>query len=78
MSQLEAHEPHEPEDTIDPPPAAAPITRRRFALGGARYAVGVGMLGAGLSAFAWLNVGFTIIWLFVAGQISREHRRKTV
>ena len=26
-------------------------------------------LGAGLSAFAWLNVGFTILWLFVAGQI---------
>jgi len=34
--------------------------------------------GAGLSAFAWLNVGFTILWLFVAGRISREHRRKTV
>jgi len=35
-------------------------------------------VGAALSAFAWLNVGFTVLWLFVAGQIAREHRKRTV
>ena len=35
-------------------------------------------LGAALSAFAWLNVGFTVLWLFVAGRIAREHRKRTV
>ncbi len=35
-------------------------------------------VGAALSAFAWLNVGFTLLWLFVAGRIAREHRKRTV
>ena len=35
-------------------------------------------LGAALSAFAWLNVGFTVLWLFVAGRIAREHKKLTV
>jgi AAA family ATP:ADP antiporter len=35
-------------------------------------------LGMGLGAFAWFNVVLTAVWLFVAGQISREHRRKTL
>ena len=35
-------------------------------------------VGAALSAFAWLNVGFTLVWLFVAGRIAREHRKRTV
>ena len=35
-------------------------------------------LGSALSMFAWLNVGFTIAWLFVAGQIAKEHKKKTV
>ncbi len=35
-------------------------------------------LGAGIGAFAWLNVGLTVAWLVVAGQIAREHRRRTV
>lgn len=48
MSQHEPPEPHEPGESIEAHPAV-PITRRQFALGGARYAVGVGMLGAGLS-----------------------------
>ena len=35
-------------------------------------------LGMALAGFAWVNVGLTVVWLFVAGQIAREHRRKTV
>jgi ATP:ADP antiporter, AAA family len=35
-------------------------------------------MGFGLGAFAWLNVALTVAWLGVAGQIAREHRRKTV
>ena len=34
--------------------------------------------GMGLTGFAWLNVLFCFVWLAVAGQIAREHRRKTV
>jgi ATP:ADP antiporter, AAA family len=41
--------------------------------------VGMGQaLGVTAGAFAWLNVVLTIGWLWVAGQIAREHRRKTV
>jgi AAA family ATP:ADP antiporter len=36
-------------------------------------AVGLGAVG-----FAWLNVGLTMVWLAVAGQIAREHRRRTL
>jgi AAA family ATP:ADP antiporter len=35
-------------------------------------------VGLGLGGFAWFNVVLTGVWLFVAGRISREHRRKTV
>ena len=35
-------------------------------------------LGAGVPVFAWLNAGLTVAWLAVAGQIAREHRKKTV
>lgn len=35
-------------------------------------------LGAGVGAFAWFTVGLTVLWLWVAGQIAREHRRRTV
>jgi AAA family ATP:ADP antiporter len=35
-------------------------------------------LGACTMGFAWLNVGLTVVWLAVAGQIAREHRRKTI
>jgi hypothetical protein len=31
-----------------------------------------------LAAFAWVNVALAGVWLFAAGQIAREHRRKTV
>ena len=34
--------------------------------------------GVGASGFAWLNVALTVVWLAVAGQIAREHRRRTV
>lgn len=34
-------------------------------------------LGAGVAAFAWFTVGLTVAWLWVAGQIAREHRRRT-
>jgi AAA family ATP:ADP antiporter len=32
-------------------------------------------LAAGLSGFAWLNVGLTLVWLWIASQLHREHRR---
>lgn len=35
-------------------------------------------LGAGVAAFAWLNVALTVGWLVLAGQIAREHRRRTL
>ena len=31
-----------------------------------------------LSVFAWLNVGLTVLWLFAAGRVAREHRKRTV
>jgi AAA family ATP:ADP antiporter len=34
-------------------------------------------LGASVAAFAWFTVGLTVVWLWVAGQIAREHRRRT-
>jgi ATP:ADP antiporter, AAA family len=41
--------------------------------------VGVGQAtGLGVPAFAGLNVALTGVWLWVAGQIAREHRKKTV
>ncbi len=35
-------------------------------------------IGASVTAFAWLNIILTVIWLIVAGQIAREHRKQTV
>lgn len=35
-------------------------------------------IGLGAGGFAWLNVGLTLAWLAVAGQIAREHRRRTL
>jgi len=41
--------------------------------------VGLGQVtGLGTPAFAGLNVALTAVWLWVAGQIAREHRKKTV
>jgi AAA family ATP:ADP antiporter len=41
--------------------------------------VGLGTrLGASIGAFAAFTVGLTVVWLMVAGQIAREHRRRTV
>lgn len=34
-------------------------------------------LGASVAMFAWFTVGLTILWLWVGGQIAREHRRRT-
>jgi AAA family ATP:ADP antiporter len=40
--------------------------------------VGLGqVVGLTVSAFAGINVGLTIVWLAVARQITREHRRRT-
>jgi ATP:ADP antiporter, AAA family len=40
---------------------------------------GIVKLGAELqmafAGFAWLNVGFTILWLWIAGRLAKEHRR---
>jgi AAA family ATP:ADP antiporter len=35
-------------------------------------------MGIAAGTFAWVNVGFTAVWLLVAGQIAREHRRRTL
>jgi AAA family ATP:ADP antiporter len=35
-------------------------------------------MGVAAGTFAWVNVGFTAAWLLVAGQIAREHRRRTL
>jgi len=35
-------------------------------------------IGLGLAGFAWVNVALTIAWLAIAGQIAREHRRRTL
>jgi len=41
--------------------------------------VGLGTrLGASVGTFAAFTVGLTVVWLVVAGQIAREHRRRTV
>ena len=41
--------------------------------------VGLGqVIGVPTPLFAGLNVGLTCVWLWVAGQIAREHRKKTV
>ena len=34
-------------------------------------------IGLGIAGFAWVNVVLTAVWLIVAGQIVREHRRRT-
>ena len=40
--------------------------------------VGLGqVVGLTVSAFAAINVGLTIVWLWVAGRIATEHRRRT-
>ena len=35
-------------------------------------------LRIGTTGFAWLNVALTGLWLWIAGQIAREHRRRTL
>ena len=35
-------------------------------------------IGLGAGAFAWINVALTGVWLWIAGQIAREHRRRTI
>jgi len=32
-------------------------------------------LSVGLTGFAWFNVGLTFVWLWIASQLHREHRR---
>ena len=44
----------------------------------AGFVAGGTAIGLGAGGFAWLNVGLTVAWLGVAGQIAREHRRRTV
>ena len=40
---------------------------------------GIVRLGAsvqlGITGFAWVNVGFTLLWLFVVSRLAREHRK---
>jgi len=40
--------------------------------------IGSSMLGLSSTILAGLNVGLTCVWLWVAGQIAKEHKRKTV
>ncbi len=35
-------------------------------------------LGAGIVGFAWLNVALTVAWLFAAGRVYVEHRKRTL
>jgi len=35
-------------------------------------------IGMGIAGFGWVNVAFTVGFIFVATRIAREHRRKTV
>jgi ATP:ADP antiporter, AAA family len=35
-------------------------------------------VGLGLAGFAWVNVLLTALWLVIAGQIAREHRKRTI
>ena len=35
-------------------------------------------IGAGITGFAWFNVALTVAWLFAAGRIYVEHRKRTV
>jgi ATP:ADP antiporter, AAA family len=35
-------------------------------------------LRIGTTGFAWVNVALTIAWLWIAGQIAREHRKRTL
>jgi AAA family ATP:ADP antiporter len=44
----------------------------------ALFVKGGSAMGIGAGAFAWINVGFTLAWLAVAGRIAREHRRRTL
>ena len=32
-------------------------------------------LSIGVTGFAWINVGLTIVWLWIASLLHREHRR---
>lgn len=34
-------------------------------------------IGLAVGGFAWLNVGLTVVWIWVARQIAREHKKKT-
>jgi AAA family ATP:ADP antiporter len=36
------------------------------------------VIGLAVASFAWLNVGLTLVWIWVATQIAREHKKKTV
>jgi AAA family ATP:ADP antiporter len=40
--------------------------------------LGSQVLGATVPVFAWLNVALTAAWLGVAGQIAKEHKRRTL
>ena len=35
-------------------------------------------IGMGIAGFGWVNVAFTVCFIYVATRIAREHRRKTV
>jgi len=35
-------------------------------------------IGVGIAGFAWLNVALIAVWLYAAGRICREHRKRTV
>ena len=50
-----------------------------FMRGGDVIQAGIVKLGAELqmatASFAWLNVGFTLVWLWIASRLDKEHRR---
>ena len=38
--------------------------------------LGVEILHLSVAAFAWVNVAFTLVWLFIVIQIGKEHSRR--
>ena len=54
------------------------LTSPLLELPGVRHAFFTRQGGASEGIYAGLNVGLTCVWLWVAGQIAREHRKKTV
>jgi AAA family ATP:ADP antiporter len=54
------------------------VCQRVGDVGAAGLATAGTALGLGVAGFGWINVGLTGVWLFIAGRLAREHRRRTI